>query len=377
MQTEQFESWLRNTAGLSEDTIRSRLSNCRKLKDCEGDLDVHFAKDRLEGLLARLTYSRADERSGAQPQHLVPIKGNIRNGTATLKYAANLYKQFREDGGKLHEHLTPSPKRHRSRRERTSAKSWPEWGQPKDEDILKLAEVLTPLVKFLHPDIVAAVAEDNRQRSAEWRDKFEEMDVDPDIYLWCGSPCAFPGVRRYIGKERDRKGTASTDSMPPNCLKTDDNTFPKHLWAFVLTGKKFQNNKGPKDYQLAHLADHQEYKNRWCREFSRESEADPPPLFGLYTSPANAAYVPKSFLKPTDFVGTLRALLLRMAYRLYGGICRLAPPPLVEKKEREDSVWNLNQFTWSDPVGATDTDNVDQFLKYRHKMIDKAFHERR
>ena len=376
MQIEQFESWLRNVAGLSEGTIQSRMNNCKRLGRYEGDLDVYFDKDRLEGLLARLAYSTGDERNEAPPRHQVPINGNLRNGTATLKSAAILYKRFRENDGIPHERSTPDPTRRNSRRPRTPQKDWPKWSQPKDADILHLAKVLTPLVKFLHPDIVAAVAEDNRWRFPEWRAKLEKIGLDPNIYLWHGSPCAFPGVRRYAGSREIawyRKRTTSTDFQPPNCLRLDDNDFPKHLWAFVFTRKEFRK-KGPQEYQLAHLADHKEHNNRWHQEFNRDSEADPPLLFGLYTSPANTAYVPKNFIKPTDFVDRLRVLLLRKAYRLYGNMCRLAPPPLVEKKAQEDAAWNPNQFEWGDPVGKTD--NLPQFLEFRQKVIDKALDER-
>ena len=378
MRTEQFENfknWLRNVRGLAESSTQARLSNLRTLERYEGDLDALFDGDRLQGLLARLAYSTEDERRGARQRHQVPIRGNVRNGTATLKVAANLYKEFRESGGAPLGRHAPNPARRRSRRTRTPAKSWPEWGQPKNEDILQLAKVLTPLVRFLHPDIVAAVAEDNRQRFEEWRGKFEAIGIDPDIYMWRGSPCAFPGIRRYAGSLEIawyRKRTASSDFRPPNCLRLDDNDFPKHLWAFVFTGKEFRK-KGPQDYQLSHLADHKEHNNRWSQEFDLESDTDVPLLFGLYTSPANTAYVPKNFLRPTDCVDTLRALLLRRAYRLYGGICRLAPPPLVEQ-EVQNSAWHSSQFAWSDPVG--EIENLPRFLQYRHELIDKALSER-
>lgn len=376
MQTEQFENWLRNIACHSKDTIRSRVSNCKRLERDEGDLDGHFDRDRMEGLLARLVYSIADEHSDAPPRHNVTINGDVRKGTATLKGAATLYKKFRENGGKPQEPLNSNPPRRDARRSRISPKDWPKWDQPKDEDILQLAKVLTPLVKFLHPDIVAVVAEDNRRHSPEWRTKFEEIGVDPDMYLWRDSPCAFPGVRRYAGSHEVawyRKRTASTDFTPPNCLLLDDNDCPKHVWAFVFTGKPFRK-KGPPGYRLAHLADHKEHNNRWPQEFGLDSGAKPPPLFGLYTSPANTAYVPENFLKPTDFVDTLRMLLLSKAYHLYSGICRLAPPPLVEKKAQGDSAWNPKQFEWSDPVG--ETDNLPRFLEYRQEVLDKAFKER-
>ena len=380
MKAEQFENFLRNVKGLGEGTIGSRLSNCRRLEEYEGDLDQHFDQGSVDQLLGRLAYSTEDQRLGTPKRHRVPIDGDVRTGTATLRSAALLYVQFRQNPhAPAHAsagHANPSPVRSsRVSRARRSASPWPKWEQAGDADILQLAHVLTPLVRFLHPDIVAAVVEDNRKHSSDWRAEFERIGIEPDIYLWDGSPCAFPGIRRYAGSQEIawyRKRTGSTDFTPQNCLRLDDNDYPKHLWAFVFTGTPFRK-KGPGGYQLAHLADHKEHNNRWRDEFGLDPAAEPGPLFGLYTSPANAAYVPKNFLHPTDVVYPLRALLLRRAYGLYGSICRLAPPPLVERP-LTDAAWHPDRFHWCDPVG--DMGNVPSFLEYRQRQIKQALETR-
>lgn len=356
MKLAQFENYLREACEYKESTIGARIKNCERLAAFEGNLDARFHEDCMEDLLTRLTYSTKDERLGLPKKHRVPINGNTRTGTATLKSAATLYREFRYGG---------RPPRSRARKA-----GWPDWQQPAEADILKLAHVLTPLVKFLHPDIVAAVVENNQHNLSDWRLKLGEVDIDPNIYLWNGSPCAFPGVRRYTNKERpsfkDRKMNF------PHCLFLDDNDYPKHLWAYALTGRKFEK-KGPRGFQLAHLADHQKSGNRWCHEFDLDSQAAPPPLFGLFTSPANTAFVPQKFLRPTDAVRHLRALLLKQAYRLYGRVCRLAPPPLTEKA-LHPSAWDPEHFTWSDPVG--DVRKVAPFLAFRNEEINKALSAR-
>ena len=96
MQEAQFERWLLDIRGLSHRTVGSRLSNCRRVETYEGDLDDHFDRDRLEGLIARLAYSTTDERRNAPPRHGVPIDGDLRTGSASLKSAATFYKEFRE-----------------------------------------------------------------------------------------------------------------------------------------------------------------------------------------------------------------------------------------------------------------------------------------
>ena len=118
MQTDRFAAWLK-AEGLSERTIHSRLSTCRRLETHEGDLDEHFDSDGMRRLLDDLAYSTDDERRGAPPRHKVLIEGNIRNGSATLKNAATLYWQyrhFRADGDERHERV-PSRPRHRQVRQ--------------------------------------------------------------------------------------------------------------------------------------------------------------------------------------------------------------------------------------------------------------------
>ena len=326
-----FTRYLRNQRCLQESTVTSRISNCRRVEKYEGNLDEHYDNDGMRTLLSRLTYSVAVENRSLPPRHQVPIRGNLRAGSATLKGAVKLYRDFR---CRIYDEAETTDSVHASSAGMASVTGrWPESPNPQDDDILRLAKVLTPLVRFLHPDIVRSVTEDNREHSERWSSKFADLGVDPDIYLWEGSPCAFPGVRRHAGRAEIAlfRGKSTTPvTRPPNCLCLDDNTYPKHLWAFVFMGKPFRN-QGPKGYQLAHLADHKEYKNRWSQEFKTEGPTDPPPLMGLFTSPANTTYVPLHFLRPTDFTGPLRALLLGKAYQLYGEVCRLAPPPLHEK----------------------------------------------
>ena len=77
-------------------TVNSRIANCKTVERHEGDLDREFDRDKLRGLLERLRYSTSDERSNKPAAHKIPINGDVRNGTATLRSAVSLYKQFRE-----------------------------------------------------------------------------------------------------------------------------------------------------------------------------------------------------------------------------------------------------------------------------------------
>lgn len=96
MDSDGYLKWLLNSKGLKRATCLSRVSNCATVERFEGDLDAFYENDRLAGLLERLTYTTDDERHDADPKHGVPIKGNVRRSTATMKSAVTLYRDFRD-----------------------------------------------------------------------------------------------------------------------------------------------------------------------------------------------------------------------------------------------------------------------------------------
>ena len=335
MDKKGFKNWLMGEE--KENIIKKCISNCGRVEKCEGDLDHHFDKDKLAKLLERLEYTKKDQQLQKKQKHKIRISGDVRNVTATLKGAVKLYSQFRGKITNINEKRT---KKNKSSSRNRRVTKWPKWSQPLEEDILRLAKILTPFVQFLKPEIIDKITEDNRKHQGEWSRKLEECGVDPHIYLWDNSPCGFPGVRRYSGKERNN-WTESRYSYP-DCFCIDGNSFPKHLWAFVFTGCEFRNH-GPQGYQLAHLFDHKTYNDRWQKEMEGWTKnSNPPKLFGLFTSPANTVYVPTDFLKPTDHNQRLRTLLQRKAYELYGGVCQMLLPPLKAKPCDDYSEWDID-----------------------------------
>ena len=112
MREDEFRSWLATHRNLSKRTIGSRISNCRTVERHEGDLDNQFEQDKLDELTRRLTYSRQDQVANKLALHNIPIDGNVYNGTATLRSAVSLYKQFRENeaGDTLVQAKTPNPR---------------------------------------------------------------------------------------------------------------------------------------------------------------------------------------------------------------------------------------------------------------------------
>ena len=209
MRTTEFRDWLQHVhigkqgSALGDTTIAARIANCETVDRCEGDLDQHVAKDGMFDLQSRLTYSADDQKRGIPLRHRVPINGDPRTGSATLKSAVKLYRQFcvAWPPGAPRPAFPEVPRTPVTgkRSPRPQSLAWPTWPLPNDAEVLALARVVMPYVRFLSPDIVAAIVEDNERHRQEWSDAFRERGINPDAYLWKRSPCAFPGVRRYAG----------------------------------------------------------------------------------------------------------------------------------------------------------------------------------
>ena len=96
MKTELFTKWLNETRNYKKNVVQSRMSNCNTIEQHYLDLDNHYTKDKGQHLHLLLTYSKNDEREDKPTKHGIPINGNLREGSATLKHAAKLYMEFRK-----------------------------------------------------------------------------------------------------------------------------------------------------------------------------------------------------------------------------------------------------------------------------------------
>ena len=376
MRQENFEIWLRSIhltakgAHMQDGAISTRVANCKRVEKYEGNLDVHLATDSAAQLLERLNFSAKEK----VPKHRIPIDGNLYKGSATLKTAVNLYKQF-------HEAWPPEAQSQPLATLRQvvgdsspiiSPGAWPKWAQPTDSEALTLAKVVIPYVRFLNPDIIAAIVHDNELRREEWSKALDIRGIKSEAYLWERGACAFPGVRRYAGSEeiaRYRGHGKNEDITLCQALRLDDNDCPKQIWSFTFRFKPFQK-QGPKGYALAHLADHKSHGNRFGLDFDVAEERDESDLFGLYSCPTNTVFIPTSMIKPTDFGGPLRNLLMRRAEQLYGKHCQLLPDWL-HVRPSQSPAWEIEEFKWGEPVGGTE--GVQAFLEYRRKMLSKLF----
>lgn len=90
----EFKNWLIEEYGLQESAANSRTSNISTIEKYYGDIDILIAAGKIDALLSDLSYSTDDERNHRAPTHNIPINGNIRTGSATLKQALRRYMEF-------------------------------------------------------------------------------------------------------------------------------------------------------------------------------------------------------------------------------------------------------------------------------------------
>jgi hypothetical protein len=366
----EFIRWLTETRRLQPSTAAARASNCATVERAYGTKLDALTKERFSQLIEEFVYSATDQREVRAVKHRVSINGDQYTGTATLRSALKLYFSFRFQHDPAGRPSRPSPNPNPST---SPSGNWPEWEPPSEEDSLLLAEVLARHTRFLKPDIVRAVVEDNAQRAAGWRAELTALGITADAYLWDGSPCAFPGVRRYAGSDEiaiHRRRKLNDGKRPADALALDDNDYPKQLWSHLYLGKAFPKH-GPKGYNLAHLADHKVHNNRAGEDFEITSGAPSERrLHGLYTCPTNTVYVPAGLLKPTDFHVAVRGLFLRRAQALYGSFCSIVPP-FMSLRVNDNAHWDISRFDWAQPVG--DSTGMSLFLNFRARRMDELF----
>ncbi len=362
MQENEFSRYLKNIKHYNTGTSGSRVTNCRKVCQYEGDLDNHFDNDLCNQLLQRLRYTAEDQFHNRPKLHNIPINGDIRNGSATLKQAVNLYVEFRKWQAN-NEIVVPAVNTITKKTTLSKVSNWVDWEQPNNEEILLLAKVTSKYVRFLSPAIIQEIVEDNSKQYEIWRSALSAKGINPELYMWEKSPCCFPGVRRHAGSKEiaSFRKLSKLDTIE-NAICLDDNDYPKQIWSYIFRGKQFRKS-GPSGYSLAHLIDHKEYGNRMRNELTFTEAQDDNPIYGLYTCPTNTVYIPNALLKPTDFNAQIRNLLFRKAFSIYSPYCDLLPNR-IQPTPANSSEWEINNFEWSECVGTTE--NVKPFLQWRN-----------
>jgi endonuclease len=80
-------------------TIGTQISRLERVEKHYGDLDEHYARGRLESVIASLRYTSEDKRRGRRNPSTIIIDGDLYTNLASYKNSVLLYRRFLENGG--------------------------------------------------------------------------------------------------------------------------------------------------------------------------------------------------------------------------------------------------------------------------------------
>lgn len=93
-----YRRWLENQE-YSPNTINTQCSYSQRAEQAYGDLDDHYARDRLVSVLESFRYSSADARRGLPNPSKVSITGDPCKSLASFRSAVGLYRRFLDEVG--------------------------------------------------------------------------------------------------------------------------------------------------------------------------------------------------------------------------------------------------------------------------------------
>jgi endonuclease len=95
---QDYQKWL-SEQKYADNTQAAQIYRVKKVEDCYGNLDEHFANGTYENVINDLTYSTSDENAKKPNPSKIKFEGNIRNNLQAYKNAVVRYKKFLNDAG--------------------------------------------------------------------------------------------------------------------------------------------------------------------------------------------------------------------------------------------------------------------------------------
>jgi len=227
-----------------------------------------------------------------------------------------------------------------------------------------LAIILASLAYHISPEIVKYIAEKNKKDFTYFEKLFGDK-IDIKNYLFNGSDCVFPGIRRFVNGMKWEKQKYIEEYK----AITDDNVFPRYIWCFLINGKCYsgQNWKetGLDEFELAHIFSHKESEIFMEKNYFNEIDSNTFP-YGEFTSAANVVLLPKGTVRPTDNSTILKSIFYKRYVELYGEDTLNGRKGFIEKNIPE---W-YSQIKWNEPFLPNNWKiNIDNLLDYRKKRI--------
>lgn len=93
---DEYANWLK-LQDYQENTIATQLYRIGRVQQCHGDLDDHYAKDRMVQLLGFFVYTANDEANNSNNPSLIPFIGNIRSNIASYRGAITRFLRYKNE----------------------------------------------------------------------------------------------------------------------------------------------------------------------------------------------------------------------------------------------------------------------------------------
>lgn len=229
----------------------------------------------------------------------------------------------------------------------------------------ELAILMGSVSHHLHPDIVKYISTSNLKFKEEFQE-YSPKGLDIQEFLFENSDCVFPGSRRNINKES--KKAKWKNNVYEDGTILNDNTFPRHLWSFLVCGKSYSSRSwtdtGLNAFELAHVFGHKVDETSLEKRCFKRFEEDIKP-YALFTSASNVVLIPSGLTKPTDKLESIKLCYYQRHIDLYGE--NFFHMSGFRKELVPD--W-YKDIKWLEPVMPQDwKKNVDLLLEYRANYL--------
>jgi hypothetical protein len=97
MRKELYRKWLEEKK-YDQGTITAQIYRASRVEEYHGDLDEHFSRDGMAGLLKILSYTKSDERIKRENPSEIPFNGDIYSNIAAYGAAVKRYLKFITEG---------------------------------------------------------------------------------------------------------------------------------------------------------------------------------------------------------------------------------------------------------------------------------------
>ena len=98
MKEADYRQWLEKQ-DYQKTTITARIYRVGRVEKFHGDLDEHYAQDRMADVIEELKYSKDDHRNHQPNPSKIPFKGDIYNKLVSYRRAVASYRKFMEETG--------------------------------------------------------------------------------------------------------------------------------------------------------------------------------------------------------------------------------------------------------------------------------------